>query len=128
MASFHHEGMELDGQPVAMNDVYAEVQGIMTKAGIKKFMARPSTKKYCFEKADIPAEAEYLYPPLTFLRPTKNQVDITIRRGTGNKAAPSALWSWCGGRGHEDGDDEDVVPELPVEAVTFTVVELEPLR
>jgi len=69
------EGQEIDGQPVSMNDVYAEVQGIMHKSGIKKFMARPSTKKYCFEKAEIPAEAEYLKAKYPYTSPSiKDQV------------------------------------------------------
>jgi len=49
----------------------------------------------------FPAEVEYLYQPLTFLRPTGRVVDIAISK-------------------------KEDVPELIVEAVNFTVVEVEP--
>ena len=49
----------------------------------------------------FPDEVEYLYNPLTFLRPTGKVVEIEISQ-------------------------KDDVPELMVEAVNFTVVEVEP--
>lgn len=49
----------------------------------------------------FPAEVEYLYQPLTFLRPTGKVVEIQITR-------------------------KDDVPKLIVDSVNFTVVEVEP--
>ena len=50
----------------------------------------------------FPGEAEYLYPPLTFLRPTGRVVSIRI--------------------------NNDEVPELGKAEVHYTVMELEPLQ
>ena len=54
----------------------------------------------------FPAEAEYLYQPLTFLRPTGKVVEIEITQ--------------------EDGDREHPLLELKGQPVTYTVIELEP--
>jgi len=43
-----------------MGDVYKEVDGIMSKMRVNMHKIKPSTRKYAFELAGIPKEAEYL--------------------------------------------------------------------
>lgn len=43
-----------------MNDVYQEVDGLMSKLGVNMHKIKPCSRKYAFELPDIPKEAEYL--------------------------------------------------------------------
>lgn len=65
-----------------MEDVYTEVDDLMTKLGVKSHKIKEATRKYAFELSDVPKEAnylklmypynsQYLFPPLP-LPPTKN--------------------------------------------------------
>jgi DNA polymerase alpha subunit A len=47
-------------EEVEMSDVYDEVDGIMTKHRVGMHKIKPCTRKYAFELADIPKEADYL--------------------------------------------------------------------
>lgn len=49
------------GEVITMKDVYDEFNENITKRlNIKEFKSRPMKKKYAFEKAGVPFEAEYL--------------------------------------------------------------------
>ena len=43
-----------------MEDVYKEVDSILTKQKVEMHKMKPCQRKYAFEKTDIPKEAEYL--------------------------------------------------------------------
>ncbi|KAL2160504.1 hypothetical protein VTH06DRAFT_1192 [Thermothelomyces fergusii] len=45
---------------VEMEDVFAEVDAIMTKMNVTMHKVKPCVRKYAFELADVPAEAKYL--------------------------------------------------------------------
>lgn len=47
-------------EEVGMEDVYKEVDGIMTKQRVDMHKIKPCTRKYAFELQDVPKEAEYL--------------------------------------------------------------------
>ncbi|KAF2863740.1 putative DNA polymerase alpha catalytic subunit [Piedraia hortae CBS 480.64] len=47
-------------EEIEMNDVYQEVDGLMSKYRVSMHKIKPSTRKYAFEMADVPKEAEYL--------------------------------------------------------------------
>jgi DNA polymerase alpha subunit A len=47
-------------EEVEMNDVYQEVDEIMTRLRVDMHKIKPCTRKYAFELADIPKEADYL--------------------------------------------------------------------
>ena len=55
----HRHGRDTD-EEVDMGDVYKEVDGIMSKMRVNMHKIKPSTRKYAFELAGIPKEAEYL--------------------------------------------------------------------
>lgn len=55
----HKRGVDTP-EEVDMKDVYEEVDGIMSKNGVSTHRIKPCTRKYAFEKADVPKEAEYL--------------------------------------------------------------------
>ncbi|KAI5296791.1 DNA-directed DNA polymerase alpha catalytic subunit pol1, partial [Ascosphaera atra] len=52
-------GRETD-EEVGMEDVYQEVDNLMSRLRVKRHKIKPSTRKYAFELPDIPKEAEYL--------------------------------------------------------------------
>ncbi|CAK7266767.1 DNA-directed DNA polymerase alpha catalytic subunit pol1 [Sporothrix epigloea] len=52
-------GLQTD-ESVSMADVYAEVDGLMGKLGVKQHRSKPCTRKYAFELPDVPKEARYL--------------------------------------------------------------------
>ncbi|CAK7563697.1 MAG: DNA-directed DNA polymerase alpha catalytic subunit pol1 [Sporothrix epigloea] len=52
-------GAETD-ETVGMADVYAEVDGLMGKLGVKQHRSKPCSRKYAFELPGIPKEARYL--------------------------------------------------------------------
>ena len=43
-----------------MEDVYTEVDDLMSKLGVNMHKIKSATRKYAFELADVPKEAEYL--------------------------------------------------------------------
>ena len=43
-----------------MQDVYQEVDGLMTKLKVDMHKIKPTSRKYAFELPDIPKEADYL--------------------------------------------------------------------
>ena len=43
-----------------MEDVYSEVDNLMSKLGVNMHKIKSATRKYAFELADVPKEAEYL--------------------------------------------------------------------
>ena len=43
-----------------MNDVYQEVDELMTKVRVGMHKIKPTSRKYAFELPDIPREAKYL--------------------------------------------------------------------
>ena len=45
---------------VEMEDVYKEVDDIMTKLRVGMHKIKPASRKYAFELPDIPKEADYL--------------------------------------------------------------------
>ncbi|KAF2453281.1 DNA polymerase alpha catalytic subunit A [Lineolata rhizophorae] len=47
-------------EEVEMSDVYQEVDGLMSKLGVGMHKIKPCTRKYAFELADVPKEADYL--------------------------------------------------------------------
>ncbi|CAK7221044.1 DNA-directed DNA polymerase alpha catalytic subunit pol1 [Sporothrix curviconia] len=47
-------------ETVSMADVYAEVDGLMGKLGVKQHRSKPCTRKYAFELPGIPKETRYL--------------------------------------------------------------------
>lgn len=47
-------------QEVEMSDVYEEVDSIMSKHRVTMHKIKPCTRKYAFELADVPKEADYL--------------------------------------------------------------------
>ncbi|KAF2871921.1 DNA polymerase alpha catalytic subunit A [Massariosphaeria phaeospora] len=47
-------------EPIEMGDVYEEVDTIMSRHGVKMHKIKACTRKYAFELADIPKEADYL--------------------------------------------------------------------
>lgn len=47
-------------EEVEMGDVYEEVDKLMTKFKVNMHKIKPTTRKYAFELADVPREAEYL--------------------------------------------------------------------
>jgi len=47
-------------EEVEMGDVYEEVSSMMSKVGVSMHKIKPCTRKYAFEMADIPREADYL--------------------------------------------------------------------
>ncbi|GAB6021174.1 DNA polymerase alpha catalytic subunit [Chamberlinius hualienensis] len=49
------------GDPVTFIDVHKELSSLLTeKYKIFQFRAKKTSRKYCFDKMDVPAEAEYL--------------------------------------------------------------------
>lgn len=55
----HKHGRDTD-EEVDMEDVYREVDEIMSKLKVGMHKIKPCTRKYAFELRDIPKEAEYL--------------------------------------------------------------------
>jgi DNA polymerase alpha subunit A len=55
----HKHGRATD-EEVGMGDVYEEVSGMMSRLRVGEFKIKPSSRKYAFELADIPKEADYL--------------------------------------------------------------------
>lgn len=55
----HKNGRETT-EEVDMNDVYEEVDTLMSKMKVTTRKVKPSTRKYAFELPDVPKEAEYL--------------------------------------------------------------------
>lgn len=55
----HRHGRDTD-EEVDMEDVYKEVDGLMTKLRVEMHKMKESTRKYAFELPDIPRETEYL--------------------------------------------------------------------
>lgn len=50
-----------EGSDVSMMDVYQEFNSTVSeKFKILQFKSRKVTKKYCFEKVEVPEESEYL--------------------------------------------------------------------
>lgn len=50
-----------EGSDVTMMDVYQEFNSTVSeKFKILQFKSRKVTKKYCFEKVEVPEESEYL--------------------------------------------------------------------
>jgi DNA polymerase alpha subunit A len=47
-------------EEITFEQVFDEVDDLMTKSRIKEFKIKPSTRKYAFELPNIPKEAEYL--------------------------------------------------------------------
>lgn len=47
-------------EEIEMGDVYTEVDEIMTKLRVGIHKIKPCSRKYAFELADIPSEADYL--------------------------------------------------------------------
>ncbi|KAI8074574.1 DNA polymerase family B-domain-containing protein [Gongronella butleri] len=47
-------------EEVEIGDVYEELDAICTKNKIKKWASKPTTRKYAFELAGVPPEAEYM--------------------------------------------------------------------
>lgn len=47
-------------EEVEMGDVYGEVDEIMSKSNVTMHKIKPCTRKYAFEMAEVPKEAEYL--------------------------------------------------------------------
>ncbi|GAB7352538.1 hypothetical protein MBLNU459_g2930t1 [Dothideomycetes sp. NU459] len=47
-------------EEVGMNDVYEEVDKLMSKVGVSTHKIKPCSRKYAFELPDIPKEADYL--------------------------------------------------------------------
>ena len=56
-------------EEVGMEDVYKEVDGIMTKQRVDMHKIKPCTRKYAFELDDVPKEAEYLKLLYPYNRP-----------------------------------------------------------
>ena len=57
--SRHQHGRDT-GEEVSMSDVYDEVDALMTKSRVSMHKIKPCTRKYAFELADVPKEADYL--------------------------------------------------------------------
>lgn len=55
----HKNGRETT-EEVDMNDVYEEVDNLMSKMKVTTRKVKPSTRKYAFELPDVPKETEYL--------------------------------------------------------------------
>jgi DNA polymerase alpha subunit A len=55
----HKNGRQTDDE-VGMEDVYEEVDSLMSKMKVETRKVKPCTRKYAFELADVPKEAEYL--------------------------------------------------------------------
>lgn len=55
----HRRGQPTD-EEVGMSDVYEEVDSIMSKNRVNLHKIKPCTRKYAFELADVPKEADYL--------------------------------------------------------------------
>ncbi|WEW59775.1 DNA-directed DNA polymerase alpha catalytic subunit pol1 [Emydomyces testavorans] len=51
---------ETTDEEIDMQDVYEEVDGLMTKLRVGMHKIKPSSRKYAFELPNIPKEAEYL--------------------------------------------------------------------
>ncbi|KAL8243695.1 hypothetical protein R6Q59_009953 [Mikania micrantha] len=49
-----------EGEEVDMNDVYEEVDNLMSKMKVTTRKVKPCTRKYAFELPDVPRESEYL--------------------------------------------------------------------
>ncbi|XP_064455746.1 DNA polymerase alpha catalytic subunit-like [Ornithodoros turicata] len=47
-------------EPVTLKDVYEEFSSLAQKHHIEEFRTKPCTKKYAFDKPNVPHEAEYL--------------------------------------------------------------------
>ncbi|BFZ59720.1 DNA-directed DNA polymerase alpha catalytic subunit pol1 [Saitoella coloradoensis] len=48
------------GEEVGMGQVWEEVSGLLSKAGIAGFKSKVSKRKYAFEEGGVPAEGDYL--------------------------------------------------------------------
>ncbi|KAF2729033.1 DNA polymerase alpha catalytic subunit A [Polyplosphaeria fusca] len=57
---YRHKAGRATDEEVEMSDVYEEVDAIMTKHHVGMHKIKPCTRKYAFELADIPKEADYL--------------------------------------------------------------------
>nr|POF20599.1 dna polymerase alpha catalytic subunit [Quercus suber] len=71
----HRHGRTTD-EEIEMNDVYQEVDALMSRFKVDMHKIKPCSRKYAFELADIPKEADYLkllYPYNKLALPT----DIT---------------------------------------------------
>lgn len=55
----HKNGRET-AEEVEMDDVYQEVDNLMSRMKVTTRKVKPSTRKYAFELPDVPKEAEYL--------------------------------------------------------------------
>ncbi|KAK5939515.1 DNA-directed DNA polymerase alpha catalytic subunit pol1 [Knufia obscura] len=55
----HKNGRETT-EEIDMNDVYEEIDNMMSRMKVTTRKVKPSTRKYAFELPDVPKEAEYL--------------------------------------------------------------------
>ena len=66
-----------------MEDVYSEVDNLMSKLGVNMHKIKSANRKYAFELADVPKEAEYLklmYPYSSMLHFTPHQITGLMKR------------------------------------------------
>ncbi|KAL8285260.1 hypothetical protein RB597_002385 [Gaeumannomyces tritici] len=54
------QGEEHEDESVGMQDVYGEVDGLMTKMGVDMHKIKACSRKYAFELPDVPREGQYL--------------------------------------------------------------------
>lgn len=57
---YKHKGGRETTEEVDMDDVYQEVDNLMSRMKVTTRKVKPSTRKYAFELPDVPKEAEYL--------------------------------------------------------------------
>ncbi|KAK2740212.1 DNA-directed DNA polymerase alpha catalytic subunit pol1 [Myotisia sp. PD_48] len=69
------QGQVSDTQ-VGMEDVFQEVDELMTRHRVDMHKIKPCTRKYAFELPDVPKEAEYLKLMYSYTKPTL-PIDIT---------------------------------------------------
>ena len=55
-----HRNDRETSEEIDMNDVYEEVDGLMSRNKVTSRKVKPSTRKYAFELPDVPKETEYL--------------------------------------------------------------------
>ena len=63
-----------------MEDVYNEIDTVLTRQRVGMYKIKPCTRKYAFEKTDIPKEAEYmklLYPYDSKIGRLKHKFELT---------------------------------------------------
>jgi DNA polymerase alpha subunit A len=57
---FRHKHGRATDEEIGMNDVYEEVSELMSRNRVGSFKIKPCSRKYAFELAEIPKEADYL--------------------------------------------------------------------